>query len=91
MIDAMPRVLPVKLRRQYKFMYENFVVATQYDVYLLLEMNDDTLNCLRFNSSRLMKYGSPNDEAIGGHPLCKFGLKPTVCLKSRIRPGSKSR
>src|SRR5277367_3220053 len=69
----MPSVREVPLRREYSFQYENFVVATQHQVFLLLEKVETSLFALRFRFARL-KYGGPNDEARGGHPLAKHGL-----------------
>lgn len=68
-----PRVTEITLRNHYRFMYENFVLAAQYDVYLVLERRDDQISCLHFDSSN-MRYGGPNDEARGGHPLAEYGL-----------------
>lgn len=73
MTDSKPKITEVKLSRHYKFMYENFVVATQHDIFLMLEKHGDIITCLHFDSAR-MKYGPPNDEARWGHPLFKFGL-----------------
>ena len=61
----------VILKGQYKFMYENFIVATQHEVYLLLQARGDTIDALKFSSIQF-KYGYPNDEV--GHPLSKYGL-----------------
>jgi len=66
-----PVVTKIIPKRDYGFMYENFVVATQHDVYLLLEKQNDQVACLKFNSS-VFKYGYPNDEV--GHPLMQYGL-----------------
>lgn len=63
----------VPLSRDYSFMYENFVLLTQKDAYLLLEKSDDKVYALHFDSPHC-KYGGPNDEAHGGHPLAKHGL-----------------
>jgi hypothetical protein len=68
-----PRVVEVQLNRRYRFMYENFVVLTQGMIYLFLETVDDSVFALRFEGSNC-KYGGPNDEAHGAHPLAKFGL-----------------
>jgi hypothetical protein len=54
-------------------MYENFVIATHDGIYLLLERTNDAVDVLFFDSPKL-KYGSPNDEARGGHPLWRYGL-----------------
>ena len=73
MPEQTPLVNEVELARHYRFMYENFVLATQGGVYLLLEKQADVLHALYFDSPQL-KYGGPNDEAHGGHPLARFGL-----------------
>jgi hypothetical protein len=66
-------VSEVTLSRNYSFMYENFVILTQHDAYLLLEKSGDMVQSLHFDSS-CCKYGRPNDEAHGGHPLARYGL-----------------
>lgn len=71
--EPTPRVRKVALRKEYRFMHENFVIATQHATYLMLEKNGDVVDVLYFDSPQ-MKYGSPNDEARGGHPLYKYGL-----------------
>lgn len=68
-----PRVVEVQLNRRYRFMYENFAVLTQGLSYLFLDKVGDTVFGLRFVGSNY-KYGGPNDEAHGAHPLAKFGL-----------------
>jgi hypothetical protein len=73
MHDATPIVVEVPLRRQYRFMYENFVISTQRDLYLLLEKSGETVDALKFDFT-IFRYGSPNDEARGGHPLSAHGL-----------------
>jgi hypothetical protein len=73
MFSKKPKVTEVKLSRDYSFMYENFVVLTQHEAYLLLEKNDDVILALHFDSP-YCKYCGPNDEAHGGHPLAKYGL-----------------
>ena len=73
MFKPKPKVVEIGLSKNYAFMYENFVIATQHDTYLLLEKHDNVIDVLHFDSANI-KYGSPNDEASGGHPLCKFGL-----------------
>jgi hypothetical protein len=54
-------------------MYENFAILTQGIIYLFLEKVGDTVFALRFAGPDC-KYGRPNDEAHGAHPLAKFGL-----------------
>lgn len=50
------------LEKEYKFMYENFIVSTQSNLYLFLEENNGILEALKFNF-KIYKYGYPNDEA----------------------------
>jgi hypothetical protein len=38
-----------------------------------MEKNGDSIHALYFDSPKC-KYGGPNDEAHGGHPLAKYGL-----------------
>jgi hypothetical protein len=73
MREATPSVVEVPLRKAYRFMYENFVVSTQHDLYLLLAKTGDTVDALKFDFT-IFKYGSPNDEARGGHQLFAHGL-----------------
>ena len=73
MSDPTPKVVEITLSKKCAFMYENFVIATQSGIYLLLEKHDDVVDVLHFDSPQ-MKYGAPNDEARGGHPLSKHGL-----------------
>lgn len=68
-----PMVKEFPLKKQYHFMYENFVLATQSDIYLFLEKNGPTVEAIRFDFA-IVKYGHPNDEVRGGHPLSKHGL-----------------
>ncbi|GEM_PF-1694244 len=64
-------VTEVSLKKRYKFMYENFIVSSQQNLFLLLEKNDDKIDAIEFNFS-IYKYGYPNDEI--GHPLSQYGL-----------------
>jgi len=73
MFEKKPKVSEVKLSRDYSFMYENFAILTQQESYLLLEKNGENIQALNFDSP-YCKYGGPNDEAHGGHPLAKYGL-----------------
>src|SRR5689334_4514365 len=68
-----PIVSEVTLSRMYPFMYANFLIVTQQDLLLMLEMRYDKVAVLQFDSHN-MRYGPPNDEARGGHPLSKYGL-----------------
>ena len=73
MFEKKPIVKEIKLSREYDFSYENFVLATQHEIYLLIDKSEGLIYGIKFKS-RLVKYGSPNDEARGGHPLTKYGL-----------------
>jgi len=68
-----PIVREVKLREDHGFQYENFVLATQHEIYLLLKKARTSVSALKFRFTSL-KYGAPNDEARGSHPLMKYGL-----------------
>jgi hypothetical protein len=77
-------VKPVPLSGTYRFMYENFIVATQHELFLLLEKTGEILKGLKFESS-VFKYGYPNDEV--GHPhlsgphfyqLCEIENSPWI-------------
>lgn len=67
-----PKIVELELSQKYKFMYENFLVSTQHDAYLMLEEKEGFIYALKFIGSTI-KYGGPNDEARGAHPLTKFG------------------
>jgi hypothetical protein len=68
-----PKVTEIKLKKDFKFMYENFLISGQRDLYLLLEESEGLIDALRFNFL-IYKYGYPNDEAMGAHPMTKYGL-----------------
>jgi hypothetical protein len=68
-----PKVIEIKLKKDYRFMYENFLISKQQELYLMLEENDGIIDLLKFNFT-VYKYGYPNDEAMGSHPMAKFGL-----------------
>lgn len=53
MIDPTLKISEIKLSRHYKFMYENFVIATQHNVFLMLEKHGDVITCLQFDSARM--------------------------------------
>lgn len=61
----------VELKKDYLFMYENFVFSNQQRLYLILEKINDEINALQFDFLAY-KYGYPNDEV--GHPFSKYGL-----------------
>jgi hypothetical protein len=68
-----PKVNEIKLKKDYQFMYENFLISSQSDLYLLLEESGGLIDALRFNFL-IYKYGYPNDEAMAAHPMSKYGL-----------------
>lgn len=65
------QVNAVSLNKDYAFMYENFIISGQRDLYLLLEQTDDVIDLLHFEFL-VYKYGYPNDEV--SHPLSDQGL-----------------
>jgi len=67
-----PIIREIALRNNYSFQYEDFAVATQDCLHLLLGRDGTRLRALKF-SGPSFKYGAPNDEARGGHPLFKHG------------------
>jgi hypothetical protein len=64
-------VTEISLKKDYAFMYENFIVSSQQKVFLLLEQTDNIIDALQFDFL-IYKYGYPNDEV--SHPLSKYGL-----------------
>ena len=64
-------VTEVSLKKDYTFMYENFIVSSQQKLFLLLKTNDDKIDALEFHFF-IYKFGYPNDEV--SHPLSKYGL-----------------
>jgi hypothetical protein len=72
-MDKKPIVTQLTLSKDYKFMYENFVISTQHELYLQLENHGGQVDALKFDFI-LYKYGYPNDEGLGVHPMSKFGL-----------------
>jgi hypothetical protein len=64
-------VTEISLKKDYEFMYENFIVSSQQKLFLLLEQADDLIDTLQFDFL-IYKYGYPNDEV--SHPLSKYGL-----------------
>ena len=62
---------PLNLKKDYKFMYENFVFSPQSQLYLILE-KAEAIEALKFNF-KVFKYGYPNDEV--GLPAKIPGIK----------------
>lgn len=65
--DDRPTAHEIVLDKDYKFMYENFIISSQRQLYLLLEESNGVIDTLCFDF-RVFKYGYPNDEV--GHPYC---------------------
>ena len=72
MFESKPEIIELELSKNYKFMYENFLISTQHDSYLMLEENDGVVDALKFLGATV-KYGSPNDEGRGASPLTRIG------------------
>lgn len=68
-----PIVKEIELVNHYKFMYNVFLLTTQNTLYLFLEEDNDFIKTITFDF-RIYKFGYPNDEALHGHPLYKYGL-----------------
>jgi len=66
-----PKVIEIELEKHFRFMYSNFVISSQQQLYLLLALKEYDIDVLVFDFS-VYKYGYPNDEV--GHPLMKYGL-----------------
>lgn len=71
--EEKPEVREVTLKKEYRFMYENFIVSSQQNLYLLLEEDNEIIDALKFNFL-IYKFGYPNDEVLESHPMYKFGL-----------------
>jgi hypothetical protein len=70
-----PKVNEIQLNREYKFMYQGFVLTNQSDAYLFLDADDQRIYGILFEPNYIHKFGYPNDEALGSHELAKYGLK----------------
>jgi hypothetical protein len=64
-------VTEISLKKDYAFMYENFIVSSQQKLVLLLEQSENIIDTLQFDFL-IYKYGYPNDEV--SHHLSKYGL-----------------
>ncbi len=51
------------------------IVATDTRLVLRYSAADGTIAVVTFSRPLLVQFGSPNDEALGGHPLARRGLK----------------
>lgn len=68
-----PFVREIKLKKEYPFMYEGFMIVTQNILYLLVEQKAGLTDALSFQFA-IFKFGHPNDEVLGAHPMAKYGL-----------------
>lgn len=50
------------------------VFATETQLFLCYHADNQQLAVIQFPLVKVFKFGSPNDEALGGHPLTKLGL-----------------
>jgi hypothetical protein len=54
---------------------EAIVFATETQLFLRYSTADEETAVIQFPLVKTFQFGSPNDEALGGHPLTGFGLK----------------
>jgi hypothetical protein len=54
---------------------EAIVLATETQLFLRYATAENETAVIHFPLVKTFQFGSPNDEALGGHPLAKFGLK----------------
>lgn len=54
---------------------EAIVAATEHGLILRYYAGESSAAIIKFPLVRCFKFGSPNDEALSGHPLKKFGLE----------------
>lgn len=73
-----PVVREVTLQKEYAFQYENFVLSSQQELYLLLEKDGSSVSALKFRFSTF-KYGSPNFSHFSQKTLDGASIFP--CLK----------
>ena len=58
MFSPKPEIIELELSDKYKFMYENFIISTQHDTYLMLRQKEGVVEAIKFKGSTI-KYGSP--------------------------------
>ena len=54
---------------------EALVFATETKFFLRYYISQEETAIIQFPLVKVFQFGSPNDEALGGHPLTPFGLK----------------
>jgi hypothetical protein len=70
-----PTVVLLDLWPQPSTSSEAVVFATETQLFLRYSTDNDKTAIIQFPLVRIFQFGSPNDEALGGHPLAQFGLK----------------
>ena len=54
--DNKPEVREISLKKEYKFMYWNFLISSQHDLYLLLEEENGVIDTLKFDFTTVLSY-----------------------------------
>lgn len=54
---------------------EAIVFATETQLFVRYQTDNAEIAIIQFPLVKIFKFGSPNDEALGGHPLTKLGLR----------------
>lgn len=54
---------------------EAIIFATETQLFLRYQTDNRETAVIHFPLVRIFKFGAPNDEALGGHPLTKVGLR----------------
>lgn len=55
-------------------MYEGLAFSDQHNLYVFLEREEGDVTPVLVFDGGTFKLGAPNDEALNGHPLFRFGL-----------------
>ncbi|WP_341869787.1 hypothetical protein [Pseudomonas lactucae] len=55
---------------------EAVIFATETQLCLRYHTDNQAFAVIRFPLVKIFKFGSPNDEALGSHPLAALGLRP---------------
>lgn len=77
----------IDLGDDFRFMYENFIVATQHKLYLVPEQRGENIRCVTFDFLQF-QYGYPNDEApqkcgVSGYGLFEVHRSPLIASLER--------
>ncbi len=65
---------------------EPILLADEHRVAIGYFTQTDSWAMVCFKGCRAHALGSPNDEALDGHPLCKFGLDPYASYEVKSSP-----